>query len=107
MSCDFAHPTPVRIGDEVTLELPFSEAFTHMRVAGTQIRARVLARGVQLYRDGHPFSAPIIHQQAGIFTDPNGSMFYYPPKIERRRPVQDRLTPAGDLRVTLPEQPGA
>jgi hypothetical protein len=60
--------TPVDVGDEVTVELPYSEVNMHMRVAG-QVR-RVLVgsdHATILSDDGTPHSPPITHGEAGVY----------------------------------------
>jgi hypothetical protein len=59
---------------EVILELPYSEVCMHLRVAGTRMRARLLADGmVQLLDpDGHQFSFPITAAEAGLDHDHDG-----------------------------------
>lgn len=65
--------TRVKSGDVVRLKLPWSEVCMHLRVADQERDVRVLDTGAQiLNEDGTPFSFPITHGEAGIYTDPNG-----------------------------------
>ncbi len=85
----------------VLLELPFSEVCMHMKVAGTKMYGIVLSRAVQLVgMDGRLFSAPILHGEAGIFTNPDGSMYYHPPKQEEvsvtREAIEHEVTIISD-----------
>jgi hypothetical protein len=59
---------------EVILELPYSEVCMHLQVAGTRMRARLLATGmVQLLdADGRQFSFPITAAEAGLDHDHHG-----------------------------------
>lgn len=62
-------------GDEVSLELPYSEVCMSMRVAGTVRTVCVLEDAAQILNpSGTPFSAPITHGEAGIYRD--GSELY-------------------------------
>jgi hypothetical protein len=66
----------VQVGDEVVVELPFSEVCMHLRVAGTRMWVRYLGQlqGVQLLDDaGAPFSAPITPAEAGFYHDDHGA----------------------------------
>lgn len=56
-----------KIGDRVTVTLPWSEVCMSMRVADRTMDVDVLATGAQLIdADGRPFSFPITHGEAGI-----------------------------------------
>jgi hypothetical protein len=56
-----------RVGDTVTVELPYSEVCMHMGVAGQTRQVKVLTLGAQILAvDGMPFSFPITHGEAGI-----------------------------------------
>jgi hypothetical protein len=59
---------------EFTLQLPYSEVCMHLRVAGTRMRARLVADGmVQLLdADGREFSFPITAAEAGLDHDQAG-----------------------------------
>jgi hypothetical protein len=59
---------------ELILELPYSEVCMHLRVAGTRMRARLVADGmVQLLdADGCEFSFPITAAEAGLDHDHDG-----------------------------------
>jgi len=59
---------------ETTLELPYSEVCMHLRVAGTRMRARLVADGmVQLLDpEGREFSFPITAAEAGLDHDRDG-----------------------------------
>ena len=59
---------------ETTLELPYSEVCMHLRVAGTRMRARLVADGmVQLLDpEGREFSFPITAAEAGLDHDHDG-----------------------------------
>jgi len=60
-----------KIGSTVTVELPYSEACMHMRVAGKTMEVLVLQNGAQLFdSDGKEFSFPITHGEAGIIAEP-------------------------------------
>lgn len=62
-------------GDVVLLKMGASEACMHMGIVGQEIWVEVLERGAQLYKDGRPFSFPITHGEAGIYTL-NGPTWY-------------------------------
>jgi len=59
---------------ETILELPYSEVCMHLRVAGTRMRARLVADGmVQLLDpEGREFSFPITAAEAGLQHDRDG-----------------------------------
>ena len=59
---------------ELILELPYSEMCMHLRVAGTRMRARLLATGMvqQLDPEGREFSFPITAAEAGLQHDRDG-----------------------------------
>jgi hypothetical protein len=65
---------PIDPGQELVLQLPYSEVCMYLRVAGTRMRARLLADGmVQLLDpDGHQFSFPITAGEAGLVHDHDG-----------------------------------
>lgn len=64
----------IRPNEEFTTTLPFSEVCMHLRVAGTQMRARLEPnRMVQLLGpDGSEFSIPITDSEAGLLTNDQG-----------------------------------
>lgn len=65
--------TRVKPGDVVWLKLPWSEACMHLRVAGQVRDVRVLADGAQILNDdGTPYSFPVTHGEAGIYSDADG-----------------------------------
>lgn len=65
---------PIYPSQELVLRLPYSEVCMHLRVAGTRMRARLLADGmVQLLdQDGQEFSFPITAGEAGLHHDHHG-----------------------------------
>ena len=79
--------TPVRHGDRVRLELPFSEVCMHLRVAGQVMTVEVIGRWyadgrscftAQLHGDNDkPFSFPILTAEAGIYGD-GEDLFCFP-----------------------------
>lgn len=63
----------VKPGDVVRLELPWSEVCMHLKVAGQVRDVRVLHTSAQiLNEDGTPYSFPVTHGEAGIYTDAEG-----------------------------------
>lgn len=65
----------VKTGDVVLLEMGASDVCMFMRIVGQQLWVEVLEHGAQLYKDGHPYSFPITHGEAGIYT-PKGQPWY-------------------------------
>lgn len=60
-----------------TIRMPYSEVCMFMRVAGELMEIELLPINeyravVQLYRDGHVFSSPILASEAGILSYDNG-----------------------------------
>ena len=63
----------VKPGDVVQIRMPWSEACMHLRVAEQVRKVKVLEGGAQiLNEDGTPYSFPITHGEAGIYTDADG-----------------------------------
>jgi hypothetical protein len=63
----------VKSGDVVRVKLPWSEACMHMRVADQVRNVKVFDNAASiLNEDGTPFSFPITHGEAGIYSDANG-----------------------------------
>jgi hypothetical protein len=91
---------------EFTLELPYSEVCMHLRVAGTRMRARLLADGmVQLLdADGLQFSFPITAAEAGLDLDDDGwhRVIADPPDLLADQPPT-RSPATGDEQRTLLE----
>jgi hypothetical protein len=65
----------IRPTEEFTTQLPFSEVCMHLRVAGTQMRARLEPNQMVqlLHPDGSQFSFPITAAEAGLETDGQGA----------------------------------
>jgi hypothetical protein len=62
--------TKARIGETVTVEMPWSEVNMHMRIAGKTMPVRVQSNGAQILNaDGTDFSFPITYGEAGITVD--------------------------------------
>lgn len=61
-------------GQEIVITLPYSEVCVSMRVAGEHMGVRVLEHGMAqlLNADGTPYSFPITHGEAGIYSDAQG-----------------------------------
>ncbi|PNE43380.1 hypothetical protein [Streptomyces noursei] len=59
----------LEIGDRVRLEMPWSGVCEHMKVHGQVLEVEIREHGAQLYKDGRPFSFPILWGEAGIYTD--------------------------------------
>lgn len=69
----------VKPGDVVRVKLPWSEVCMHMHVADQERDVRVLEHGAQILNaDGTPFSFPITHGEAGIYTDADGLYIQLP-----------------------------
>ena len=65
--------TRVKSGEEIALRLPWSEVCMHLKVAGQVRNVRVLDTGAQILNDdGTPYSFPVTHGEAGIYTDAQG-----------------------------------
>lgn len=63
----------IKPGDVVRLKLPWSEVCMHLRIADQVRDVRVLDDGAQILNDdGTPFSFPVTHGEAGIYTDAHG-----------------------------------
>jgi hypothetical protein len=64
----------IHLNQETVLQLPYSEVCMHLQVAGTRMRARLIADGmVQLLdADGGEFSFPITAAEAGLDHDHGG-----------------------------------
>ena len=81
---------------ETTLELPYSEVCMHLRVAGTRMRARLVADGmVQLLDpEGREFSFPITAAEAGLDHDHDGwfSVVADPPADHEHRAVLEAVS---------------
>ena len=61
------------VGTVVSLTLPWSEVCMHLKVAGKTRSVEVLATGAQiLNEDGTPYSFPVTHGEAGIYSDAQG-----------------------------------
>jgi hypothetical protein len=90
---------PIHPGQELVLELPYSEVCMHLRVAGTRMRARLLPNGmVQLLQpDGREFSFPITAGEAGLHHDHDGwhRVAADPPEPPADQPAPNR-SPTGD-----------
>lgn len=86
MSFDYNNRKPVILGERYQGEMPHSEVCIHMQVAGKVMEFELLEnkRSVQLYKDGRPFSSPILCGEAGLFReDCDGLSFYYYPPIKQ------------------------
>src|SRR5215211_7853971 len=96
---------PLHPGQEVILELPYSEVCMHLRVAGTRMRARLEPNGmVQLLgADGREVSFPITAAEAGLDHDQDGwsSLVADPPA-----PPADPVAPLADQLPTDPSAAG-
>jgi hypothetical protein len=96
---------PVDPNQETVLELPYSEVCMHLRVAGTRMRARLLANGmVQLLDpDGREFSFPITAAEAGLRHGQDGwaSVLGDPPDPLPDHPQPDPPTPGDQHRAIL------
>jgi hypothetical protein len=66
--------TPVALGEEITVTLPYSEVCMHMKVAGKQMTVVLQSPWqAQLFDEGgNPFSFPIAPGEAGIMCDAKG-----------------------------------
>lgn len=63
----------VQVGDTLTVKLPFSEVCMHLQVAGKKRPIHVLQTMTQiLNEDGTPFSIPVTHGEAGLYSDAEG-----------------------------------
>lgn len=72
------HKRIVKPGDVVMVELPWSEVCMYMGVAGKVRRVQVRSNGAQiLHESGTPFSMPISHGEAGIYTPIDGDWYTY------------------------------
>lgn len=76
-------------GDTVRVELPYSEACMHLRVAGAVHDVELLRDGSGLGmaqvldHDGRPYSFPITPGEAGIYMDRRGFYAYAAPAVPR------------------------
>ncbi|MGW0536334.1 hypothetical protein [Streptomyces sp. NPDC003032] len=59
----------LEVGDRVLKAMPWSEVCVHMQVADKVMEIQVRVNGVQLFKDGEPFSFPIGWGEAGVYTD--------------------------------------
>ncbi|ELP65974.1 hypothetical protein ACOT81_38835 [Streptomyces sp. WI04-05B] len=59
----------LEIGDRVFMTMPGSDVCDHMHVSDRVMEVEVQERGAQLFKDGQPFSFPILWGEAGIYTD--------------------------------------
>jgi hypothetical protein len=77
---DYTAPVRIAPGERGRSVMPHSEVMIHMRLAGQTLpfTYRDTNRGVQVERDGQPFSFPVSPGEAGIYFDAAGA-FYYPP----------------------------
>jgi hypothetical protein len=69
----------VRPGEDVTVMLPHSEVCLSMRVADRIARVRLEPSGRSaqiMFRDGRPFSFPVLRGEAGLYEDENGVYGY-------------------------------
>jgi hypothetical protein len=69
----------IRPGEYAHMEIGFSEAACHMRIAGKTMLVQLLPNGrmVQVYNaDETPFSFPITYGEAGIYRDAAGFYHY-------------------------------
>lgn len=69
----------IKRGERGRKEMPFSEACMHIGVAGHVMEFELLDRpypGVQLYKDGHPYSGSITLGEAGVFCQTDGTFYY-------------------------------
>jgi hypothetical protein len=85
---DYSKQTYVEVGDKFETEMPYSEVCMSMRVAGKVMGVALVgsnAHGAvaQLYNPetGHPYSAPILLGEAGVYQK-GGRYYYYPPYVE-------------------------
>lgn len=66
----------IHVGERGRKCMPYSEVCMYMRIAGKEMDFEVVSQhAVQLYRDGKPFSMPILTGEAGLFHTDDG--FYY------------------------------
>jgi hypothetical protein len=98
---------PIRPNQEITLQLPYSEVCMHLRVAGTRMRARLLAKGMVQLLDagGHQFSFPITAAEAGLRHDQDGwsSVVADPPDLpveQEQRAVLEAISEP----LTIPDR---
>lgn len=77
-------PVPIKPGQRVLIEAPFSEVCMHMRVAGKPMYVELVPSGAwgwiaQLYTpEGEPFSFPVLLAEAGVYGDRIEEMYVYP-----------------------------
>lgn len=74
----------LRIGSQAVVTMPYSEVCMHMRVAGKRMVVLLKnERQAQLFpiASTHPFSAPILPGEAGLYRDAGG--FYYYNQVVR------------------------
>jgi hypothetical protein len=63
----------LKTGDVVRLRMPWSEVCMHLRIADQVRDVRVLDNGAQILNDdGTPYSFPVTHGEAGIYSDADG-----------------------------------
>lgn len=87
MALDYQNRKPVIPGERYQGEMPHSEVCIHMRVAGKIMEFELLEneRSVQLYKNGQPFSSPILYGEAGVFRDYDGTFYFYLPFAQEQR----------------------
>ncbi|MEV2222725.1 hypothetical protein AB0E01_22935 [Nocardia vinacea] len=67
----------LQVGDRVLLEMPYSEAMMHMRLAGSKVEVEVLEHdAAQLLKDGGKYSFPVTWGEAGIRSGESGPYAY-------------------------------
>ena len=58
----------MNIGDEACVRIPHSEVCMHMGIAGQVLQTKLVSsRAVQIYKDGKPFSHPVLTGEAGYY----------------------------------------
>jgi hypothetical protein len=80
---DYTRKTYCAIGDKVRTEIAFSECAMSMQIAGKVLEVELIpSEGhgamAQVYREGKPYSAPILLGEAGIYIESVGRYYYYP-----------------------------
>ena len=69
----------IKRGERGRKKMPFSEACMSMAVAGHEMEFELLDRqypGVQLFKDGYPYSGSITLGEAGVFSRTDGTFYY-------------------------------
>lgn len=71
--------TYVKIGDEITKQLPYSEVCTYMRVAGCTRRVVITRNEMAQIFDpkGYPMGGAVTLGEAGFYRDGEGRIYYY------------------------------